>query len=191
MKLFLMAALLFSTSAFAHLKVNPGTIIGFDPYPDQLERIHQSFDVIEAVINSEEFRNEVISFKGKNGKGYTANNNLTNEQIYDFLMTGKELVGGENSRNEMNFDIKRHYFRWLRKSVIAETDPGRNNVIRVSEWFYWDFEVHQISGNLTHEWIHLMGFYHANANDTDSVPYAVGDIMERLSEKLLRQGYLN
>lgn len=191
MKLLLVMALFISSTAFAQLKVSPGTIEGFDQYPEQLDKIHKSFDVIEAVINSQEFKERVVSYKGQSGKGYTESNNLSNQQVYDFLMTGKELINGEATQGEINFDLKRHYFGWyFNKKVVAETAPGVNNTVKLSQYFYSFFDVHQMAANLTHEWIHLMGFYHVNSKAKDSVPYAVGNIMGELAEKYMSQGYL-
>jgi hypothetical protein len=141
------------------------------------------------VINSEEFKERVISYKGE--RGYASNNSLSNVQIYELLMTGHEILDGESSIGEMNFDIKRYKSKNPFSSVIAYTNPGKDNIIRANQRKYIDINVAGIAGNITHEWIHLMGFLHADANDTDSVPYAIGNIMEELADKYLSQGFLN
>lgn len=175
-----------------YLKVVPGEISGFSKYPNEMKKIQESFAVIEAVINSSEFKERVISFKGKGPLGgYTSNNKLTNEQIYDFLMQGRELIDGDKTPGEMNMDIK----RWISKNpwsaVIARTFPGQSKWIEVNGKKYTWMSVTDIASNLTHEWIHLNGFLHDSASDADSVPYKVGDIMGELAEKYLAQGYLN
>ncbi len=172
-----------------HLKVVPGQIYGFKSHPTELANIKKSFAVIEAVINSEEFKAKVINYVGLDGKrAYSSNKGLTNEQIYSKLMEGNELLGGEQTLGEMNFDIER-YNKWWSK-VIGYTSPGVDNWIEVNGKFYANYQADSIAGNLTHEWIHLNGFYHDSARDHDSVPYAVGYIMENLATKFLKQGFL-
>lgn len=194
-KLLLLSVLaLFSSNAFAisddFLKVVPGMIAGFDHKPNIVEKINQAMPVIEAIINSEEFRERVISYNG-GGSSYASNNSLSNLQIYNLLMTGNEMLGGESSLGAMNFDIKRYKSKIPWSDVIAYTLPGEDNIIRANERKYIDLNVAGMAGNITHEWIHLMGFMHDSANDTQSVPYAIGDIMEELAEKYISQGELN
>lgn len=173
------------------LKVVPGQIKGFDNYPSEKERMQKAFHVIEAVINSVEFKNRVIAFKGSGAKGgYTSNQNLTNEQIYDFLMQGKELLDGETTLGEMNLDISR-YSPWYSSAVIGRTSPGKSKWIEVNGQHYRNMDVAGMASNLTHEWIHLNGFLHDSAADHDSVPYSVGYIVNDLAKKFLAQGYLD
>lgn len=194
MKTILIALSLFiSSQAFAnYLKVVPGEISGFTKYPNETKKIHEAFDVIEAVINSNEFKEKVISFKGKGSKGgYTSNRNMTNEEIYDYLMQGRELIDGDKTPGEMNLDIKRWISNNPWSKVIARTFPGESKWIEVNGKKYSWMSVTSIASNLTHEWIHLNGFLHDSASDSESVPYKVGDIMGDLAEKYLAQGYLN
>jgi hypothetical protein len=174
-----------------YLRVVPGQISGFNNVPTEKKKLLESFEVIEAVVNSNEFKQKVISFEGSGPKGgYTSSNNLTNEEVYNFLMQGKELIDGDTTLGEMNLDIKR-YRPWYRSAVIGRTYPGKNNWIEVNGQHYWKMSVPEMASNITHEWIHLNGFYHASASDKHSVPYAVGYIVEELAEKYIAQGYLD
>jgi len=173
------------------LKVVPGQLKGFDSFPSEKERLQKAFLVIEAVVNSTEFKNRVIAFKGSGPKGgYTSNQNLSNEQIYDFLMQGKELLDGETTLGEMNLDISR-YSPWYSSKVIGRTSPGKSKWIEVNGQHYRSMDVANMAANVTHEWIHLNGFLHDSAADHDSVPYTVGYIVGDLAKKFLAQGYLD
>lgn len=173
------------------LKIVPGQIKGFDSFPSEKEKLLKAFPVIEAVVNSVEFKNRVIAFKGSGSKGgYTSNNNLTNEQIYDFLMQGRELLDGATTEGEMNVDISR-YSPWYSSKVIGRTYPGKSKWIEVNGQHYRKMDVAAMASNVTHEWIHLTGFYHDSAADADSVPYKVGSIVGELAKKYLAQGYLD
>jgi hypothetical protein len=178
MKIILMSLLLFSLPAFADLRMGNIDIMGFEKYPEQEKNIHDALIAMEEVINSEEFRERVLNYR--DGKGFTTTK-LTPAEVYATIMKGKEKLEGEMTEGEINFDVKRWRF-FYRYSVVAESDPGKTNTIRTSEWFYSRYDAAEIAGNLTHEWIHLLGFTHANANDHDSVPYAVGYIMRELAK---------
>lgn len=173
------------------LKVVPGQIKGFDNFPSEKEKLTKAFQVIEAVVNSVEFKNRVIAFKGSGPQGgYTSNQKLTNEQIYDFLMQGKELLDGDTTLGEMNLDISR-YSPWYSSKVIGRTSPGKSKWIEVNGQHYRNMDVASMASNVTHEWIHLNGFLHDSAADHDSVPYKVGYIVGDLAKKYLAQGYLD
>jgi hypothetical protein len=172
------------------LKVVPGQIQGFDSFPSEKVKLQKAFLVIEAVVNSAEFKNRVIAFKGSGPKGgYTSNNNLTNEEIYNFLMRGHEILDGDTTEGEMNVDITR-YTPWYPSKVIGSTSPGKSKWIKVNGQHYKSMDVAGMASNVTHEWIHLNGFLHDSAADHDSVPYTVGYIVNDLAKKFLAQGYL-
>lgn len=172
------------------VKVVPGNISGFSA--NENANIKKSFEVIEAVINSEEFKNKVLNYKaGPDGFGYTSNRAMSNSKVYEFLMSGQEVLGGENTLGEMNFDMKRYWSSWFTRKVIGYTSIGKSNTIYANERRYKSFDSVDMASNITHEWIHLMGFYHDNAADHDSVPYAVGYMVEDLARKYLKQGFLD
>jgi hypothetical protein len=172
------------------LKVVGGNLSGFPKSGVERQKVLDSFSIIEAVINSNEFKERVINFKSSDGKrSYSSNRGMSNEQVYEYLMRGQELVGGENNLGEMNFDVRRYYRGWSK--VIGYTSPGKSNTISVNGRFYSRYSITQISSNLVHEWIHLNGFLHDSAKDHDSVPYAIGYIAEELAEKYLSQGHLD
>lgn len=189
--IFFSLALFLSQTAFAqYLKVVPDKIQGFDNVPKEEARLQEAFGVIEKVMNSNEFKNKVISYQGSGSKGgYTSNKDMTNEEIYEFLMQGKELIDGETTQGEMNLDVKR-YKPWYSSKVIGRTRPGKDKWIEVNGQHYSRMGVAGMASNITHEWIHLNGFYHDSAKDHESVPYKVGYIVEELAKKYLEQGYL-
>ena len=195
----LFAIALFSFSAWSNpadkiatgfLKVVPGQLYGFSKYPSELKTLKASFPVIEAVLNSNEFKDKVINYVGLDGKrAFTSNKGMTNEQIYEYLMQGKEVLNGNNTLGEMNFNVER-YYKWWSK-VIGYTEPTKHSWIEVNGKFYQNYAVNEVAGNISHEWIHLTGFTHDSARDHDSVPYALGYIVEDLAKKFMKQGFLD
>lgn len=171
------------------LDVMPGLIKGFENYVTEDHNLLSAVDIIQYVINSEEFKMRVISFLSTSGnRKYTNNKGMSNEEIYTVIMQGKELIDGDSTLGEMNFDVSRYYKGWSK--VIGYTNIGKNNIIHVNGKFYKRFTPSEITGNITHEWLHLMGFVHSSAKDHDSVPYAIGYIMDELAAKYVTQGFL-
>jgi len=172
-----------------YLYVEPGKITGFQNYVSEDRNLGVAFDIIQNIINSEEFKSQVINFLNKSGnRSYTNNDGLTNEQVYERIMQGKELINGDATEGEMNFDVSRYNKKWSK--VIGYTNMGKNNTIHVNGKFYRNYLPSKITANITHEWLHLMGFVHSSASDHDSIPYAVGYIMGNLADKYVNQGFL-
>lgn len=172
------------------IKVVPGKITGFSAKENT--NIKTAFEIMEAVVNSEEFKHEVLNYKaGPEGFGYTSNRSMSNSMVYEYLMNGQEVLGGSNTTGEMNFDLKRYKSSWFYRSVIGYTNIGKSNTIYANERKYKNFDATDMASNITHEWIHLMGFYHDSAADHDSVPYAVGYMVARLAGKFVKQGFLD
>ena len=172
------------------IKVAPGSISGFTNKENI--NIKKAFEIIEVVINSNEFKNKVINYKAAPSEfGFTSNREMNNTQVYEFLMNGQEVLGGDNTLGEMNFDMKRYWSSWFTRKVIGYTNIGKSNTIFGNGRKYQNFDSVDMASNITHEWIHLMGFYHDSAADHNSVPYAVGYIIRDLSAQYLKQGFLD
>ncbi len=171
------------------IKVTPGKVSGFSAKENANIKI--AFEVIEAVVNSEEFKHEVLNYKaGPDGFGYTSNRSMNNTAVYEFLMNGQEVMAA-NTSGEMNFDLKRYKSSWFYRSVIGYVNIGKSNTIYANVRKYKNFDAISMASNITHEWIHLMGFYHDSAADHNSVPYAVGYMVEKLARKFVKQGFLD
>lgn len=163
-----------------HLRVVPEKVEGFSE--DFRPTLDSSFDVLEQVVNSETFKQRVLNFKNARGdRSFASNNGKSNEEIYEIFMEGREKLL-QNTPGEMNLYLKR-YSKWWSK-VIGWTN-GNINTIHLNWKFYKNYRPHQIASNLAHEWTHKIGFDHASAAEHDSAPYAIGYIVEELSEQVL------
>jgi hypothetical protein len=173
-----------------YIKVVGGNLTGFNKVPSERARVVASYEVIEQVVNSHSFKSRVINFRNSLGqRSFSSNRGMSNEQIYDFLMEGREIIRGEQTLGEMNFDVNRYYRGWSK--VIGYVNMGRSNTIHVNGKFYSRYSISQVASNLTHEWIHLKGFTHDSARDHDSVPYAIGYIVEELAREYLAKGFID
>lgn len=115
------------------------------------------------------------------------NDNYSNEEIYDLLMTGKETLSSEGKDGEA--DIFLELDRRSNRKVL-----GYTYATTTTQWIYNNFfhngSVGDIAGNLTHEWCHKMGFTHTyrfTPSRPYSVPYAIGYFVRDYVEKKLTQ----
>lgn len=168
-----------------YLSVKPEQVTGFSG--EALDRVNKAFELLEAVVNSQEFKDRVLNFNNRNcERAFASNKGLTNEEIYGIFMEGREVLQ-PNTAGEMNFFIEKYYARWSR--VIGYTNPS-TNLIKVNWKYYQNFEPHQIASNLAHEWVHKIGFGHKSAKESDSAPYAIGGIVYELGQKYLKNSFL-
>lgn len=146
-----------------------------------LQKIEAAFRVLERAVNSEEFKDRVINFKNSEGeRSFASNNGLTNEEIYQTFMEGRETLQ-EDTPGEMNFYLKLYHRPWSR--VIGYT-TGDTNVININWKFFKNFEPSDVAANLAHEWTHKLGFGHRSAKEHDSAPYAIGYIVGDIASKM-------
>ena len=153
-----------------------------------LAKVEAAFAVLEKVVNSEEFKERVINFKNDKGeRAFASNNGLTNEEIYEKFMEGRETLQ-PNTPGEMNFYLRLYNKSWSR--VIGYTN-ATTNVINVNWKFFKNFTPDQVASNLAHEWTHKIGFDHRSAAERDSAPYAIGYIVGDIAAKYLAQTKLH
>ena len=164
-----------------YLAVKAESIEGFDR--ESLSKMHASLELVEKVVNTEEFKNRVVNFKNNKGeRAFASNKGLTNEQIYAQFMEGRETLL-QNTPGEMNFYLKLYYKRFSK--VIGWTN-GSINTININWKFFKGFKHSDVAGNLAHEWTHKIGFDHKSAAEHDSAPYAIGYIVREMGERVLK-----
>ncbi|MBT4793515.1 MAG: hypothetical protein HON90_18225 [Halobacteriovoraceae bacterium] len=143
--------------------------------------------VLAKVMNSPEFKQEVLNFSYKGDRSFHQNNGMSNEEIYRHLMTGAEELSPEHNKT-MDFDLTM-YRSWNPFSKVkGYTKPDTMRIWVHSKYYRrasWD----QISvaSNMAHEWVHKMGFGHAyyyNNDRPSSVPYAIGRIVSKVAKDL-------
>lgn len=175
------------------------------PRGRQFTKLDLAIEMLEAVINSEEFKEKVIGYMRPNRstaanddmvreyqKPYLwkeVNKKLTNEEIYQIIMQGNEKMRPDTI-GEMNINIKKYKSPWYNykgRNVVGWTNPSSSKWINVNWRFYDNYDVHQMVGNITHEWIHLLGFLHGNQNMREEVPYVVGKIAANIAKEMLEQ----
>ena len=118
-------------------------------------------------------------FNGK--KAFNDNGGLSNAQIYKKIIEGSErLTPGVD--NEM--DLALEVFR-ANTNTVGYTMPSELRVW-MNEKFLDRNVPYKVTTNMVHEWLHKMGFKHAQAATATrkySVPYAIGYMVRDLAKK--------
>lgn len=145
------------------------------------EKVHKAFDIIKQVVASNEFRKRILNYTYQGKKQFVDNKGLTNAEIYQILLDGKEDLKPEVD-HEMDLELEL-YYSW--RSTVGYTTPGALRIYMNTK-FFDPYTPSQVAGNVFHEWTHKLGFDHdANysvARDS-SVPYAIGYLIEELGKQ--------
>jgi len=142
-------------------------------------KIQKAISVFEKVVNSEEFKEEVLNYEFRGKKQFVDNLGLSNQQVYNKILAGAEYgTKADNKADLFLFLDKRQ------RNGIGYTYPGCNNIYTY-EWFFKQAEVNEFAGHIAHEWCHNLGFDHdfrRTRKCKHSVPYAIGNIIVKLGE---------
>jgi len=136
---------------------------------------------IKDVIASEEFRNAVLNHTYNGRKTFVDNNGLTNLQIYNKILEASEGYK-KTKNNTMDMGVKAYYEN---SNVVGYTTLS-SSYININRKIWNGYTSTNATRNLTHEWLHKLGFHHAQnySKSRDySVPYGIGSIMEKIAAK--------
>ncbi len=147
----------------------------------QEAKIQKAEDKIRKVIGSETFRSRILNHTYGGIKKFNNNNGLSNSQIYTKVLEAMEsYLKAKN--NSMDLNVKVYY---QNSSTVGYTTTT-SRYINMNTKFLNTYTSNQVARNMTHEWLHKLGFSHALNYSTSrnySVPYAIGSIMESLAAK--------
>jgi hypothetical protein len=148
---------------------------------DDEDKVRHAIEIIKKVIASKEFRNRVLNYSYEGKIQFVDNKGLSNQEIYQALMDGKEDLAPEVD-HEMDLDLEL-YYSW--RSTVGYTYP---NTLRIwmNTKFFDQYTPAEVAGNVFHEWTHKLGFDHAQSYSVrrdSSVPYAIGSLIEELGKQ--------
>jgi len=142
-----------------------------------LKILESAITELERVINSEDFKKEVLNAKLKVG-----NKKLSNMQIYDLIMSG------ENSRmkepKDYSVDLRLKVFdEYFGYGNFGVTNMS-TRVTRTHRCFILENNIKCYISHLAHEYMHQIGFVDKKTwifgTKTKSVPYKIGNIIDKL-----------
>ena len=149
---------------------------------DQTAKMQKALDRLKIVINSEEFKQEILGFTYQGKQEFVDNRGMSNLQVYETILRGVESLNGI-ADEEMDIDITLYYSN---NSTVGYTYPNVDR-IWVNNKFFANFTLGKVAANVAHEWTHKIGFGHdfnRTASRPYSVPYGVGSIIQRLVDKM-------
>ncbi len=164
----------------APVRVNFNRLQGFTPA--EREKLQRAAELVERVVNSPEFRQAVLD-KTHGGERRFANaGGMSNEEIYAAILAAKENHTSA-ADGEIDLDLTLRNFSFFQRNVVGYTYESTPE-ITMNRRFFSQYTPAEIAGNMVHEWLHKLGFDHdfrSTSQRPHSVPYAVGEIVERLA----------
>ena len=136
---------------------------------------------IKTVINLPAFENEVVNYPGFEGT-----NGLSNIEILKSIQRGHETFEDVEDRDgTMDLRVNFVHRPFMGRNAAYTTGYSPFIYLRYKTIRKQNFWV--TAGIITHEWLHLLGYDHETDETYDSVPYAVGQIMENMSKGIFIQ----
>jgi hypothetical protein len=150
---------------------------------DEERKISTAVSLIKKVIRSSFFRERVLAHEWKGEKTFNYNQGLSNEAIYKKIIQGAEFLGEEKEDYVMDVELELYQ---QKSNTIGYTYPNTKR-IWINRKYFSSYNSSKIANNLMHEWMHKLGFDHESNWTKDreySIPYAIGDLVEELTEKI-------
>ncbi|MBS1153605.1 MAG: hypothetical protein H6Q89_5303 [Myxococcaceae bacterium] len=161
------------------MKVSLGQVRGFSVA--EREKLDAATLRLTEVLNSREFRDGVLSatFGGK--QGYASESRNPSE-VYAAIRAAKENFTA-SADGEVDLNVSLQSFSWFQRNLVGYTTES-SDTLTTNRRFFSSYSPAEVAGHLAHEWLHKLGFEHdfkATARRPDSVPYEVGELVERLA----------
>lgn len=154
--------------------VNLKKIVGFNEI--RKIKLWSAIVYLHSAINSDWFKQSVLTHKYLGKYQYANNEGRSNEEIYNLLMSGNEILSPEID-NEIDVDIEL-YTKWF-SSVIGYTYPNITTQF-INRKYFDKMSKNEIASNILHEYLHKQGWSHdfnPTARRPYSIPYAIGNIV--------------
>ena len=167
----------------APMRVSLGKVTGYST--TERAKLEQATELLSKVLNSREFRDGVMN-PTSNGKPGFASDSRTPAEVYATIRAAKEnYTDAADGEVDMNLELKN--FSWFQRNVVGYTTES-SDTLTVNRSFFSSYTPAEVAGNLAHEWLHKLGFEHdfkSTARRPDSVPYELGELVERLAQGTL------
>lgn len=167
----------------APMRVSLGKVSGYTA--TEQKKLGAATDLMAKVLNSREFRDAILNNTWAGKPGF-ADESRSPREIYEAIRAAKENFT-DAADGEVDLNLKLETFSWFNRKTVGYTTPS-SDTITSNRRFFSNYEPAEVAGHLAHEWLHKLGFEHDHAATRDrpySVPYAVGDLVEKLAQGTL------
>jgi hypothetical protein len=160
------------------MEISIGSAAGFTA--EELVTFNVAMGLANRVLQSEEFKKAVLSHVvvmcEKPRKEYLGfvDTVLTNIQVYNRMQSADGKI-------KVSIETPPWYKRWFSKEIARENSNGS---ITIKRSYFQQAPIPELVNTIIHEVAHKAGFTHAfylNYFRQFSVPYALGEIAEKLS----------
>src|SRR5690606_39176220 len=117
---------------------------------EQQAKVHKAVDLIKKIIVSEKFREKVINYTHQGKREFIANQGFSNEEIYQQILDGAEIIGNKDKNNMMDVELEL-YFQATK--TIGYTYPNTTKIWMNTKYFD-KYTPEKVADNLMHEWMH-------------------------------------
>ena len=151
--------------------------------PTQEQKVIQAISLIKKVFAAPKFRDQILNHTFDGRKKFIDAEGRSNEEIYQIILEGAERMGITASNNKMDVELELYYDT---SNTIGYTYPNVTKIWMNKKYFN-KYSPVQVAGNLTHEWLHKLGFGHSmtwSKSRDASVPYAIGYLMEKMAREI-------
>lgn len=149
---------------------------------EQEEKIQKALELIKQVVATEEFKNRILTHTYNGSYTFVDNKGYSNAQIYQIILNAAERLTPTRN-NMMDMDVELYY---ANTNVVGYTYPSTTR-IWVNTKYFNSYGPASVARNLVHEWLHKLGFEHAqnwSAARDHSVPYAIGNLVSEIGSRL-------
>lgn len=150
---------------------------------NETEKMKKALNLLVEVVESQEFKDAIENYEYKGAKTFYKNLGLNNTQIYEKILKGAEAL---NPIEDGTMNLKMTLYT-SQTNTVGYTYPSVSE-IWVNRKYFKKYSLGEVANNAIHEWLHKIGFDHSFYNNTDrphTVPYAIGEIVEKIiNEKI-------
>lgn len=155
---------------------------------DNLTKLKESLSIIDRVINSDSFKQKVKTFPFHYRKklfGAYIDTPHSNLEILSLLENPGDYPG---KINHNSIDLYLHLIEGADRNKVGFGFEGEKKIYTYRKMFM-KLEPQQIANHLVHEWLHKLGFTHAEYTiyfdkRHHAVPYAIGGFIEALANQV-------
>lgn len=176
------------------MKFDIHELVGFTE--EQKAKFMMAINYGTTALNSPEFKDAVVNFSWTENYrrwfkkysiphyNFNENEGKNNLEIYDMFMSGADL---QNPAKDGDMDLFLNLY-FSNNGVIGYTYPTRPEIYINKKFFLYRLDSKEgnaaIIANCVHEYMHKVGFGHSYYNNSSrpfTVPYAMGDIAEKIT----------
>lgn len=141
---------------------------------DEVVKHETAMKMLEVILNSYEFKERMLALN------LVRMNGMDRLEVYNLIMTGAEKLSPE-ADYEVDIWVEAYHSN---NNVVGWTTP---KVVwtYLNRKFFSFYSYAEVACNAFHEWLHKLGFGHVNAKDHNSVPYALGYLVEAMIKELI------